>query len=461
MQNISNALQFESFVLNILRTESRKEGKTILAGPETGPDYGFDAIAPDGFSNLPGPCVIEIKYSASWDILRRVVDRSFRTNYNFASLLLITNQSSYRLKKLKANLHNRFPNFEIEIYGKEEIDQLSSKNPEAAFTYDRKYLNQAVEIFEERDPRDITKQNLESLKSAYLEDQLVLFLGAGVSLASGLPAWGSLLNSLSISLVEKNPAFKKIISSKESLVEYFKSEIPASPLITARILRDSLGNNFPEHVRKSLYLNFNPSKSSELVEEIGALCVPGRMRQGLVSVVTYNYDEIIEIELQKRSVNYYVVVSEGDTPSKNELPVFHPHGFLPLKGKLNTKYRESLVLSEEAYHSQFIDPYAWPNITQLNLLRNNVCLFVGLSMTDPNLRRLLEISHQKRPGVRHYAILKDHWKPNKKLKNLGDMDKISNVFRGLEESTFNKLGVSVIWVNEHSDTPSIIREIRK
>ena len=458
MQDISYAFQFESYVLNILRAVSRKEGKIILAGPETGSDYGFDAIAPDGISNLPGPCVIEIKYSASWESLRKVIDRSFRTNYNFASILLITNQSSSRLNKLKANLHDRFPNNVIEIYGKEEIEQLSSKNPEAAFTYDKKYLNQAVEIFEDRDVNAITNQNLASLKSAYLEDQLVLFLGAGVSLASGLPSWGSLLNSLSISLVEKNPAFKSLKSSKGSLVEYFKSEIPASPLITARILRDSLGNNFPEYVRKGLYLNFDSTKSSKLVEEIGALSVPGRMRQGLVGLVTYNYDEIIEIELQKRSVDYYVIVSEGNIPSKNELPVFHPHGFLPFKGNLNTKYRESLVLSEEAYHSQFNDPYAWTNITQLNLLRNNVCLFVGLSMTDPNLRRLLEISHRKRPGVRHYAILKDHWKPNK---NLGDINKISNVFRGLEESTFNKLGVSVIWVNEHSDTPGIIREIRK
>jgi len=460
MQEKSKGAEFESFIFNLLKAEARKERKTIHFAPEIGPDYGFDAIAPDGFWNLPGPCVIEIKYYINTEIIERILRRTLRTNLKFSSLLLITNSPPSRLKKLKSSLQNRFPDVELEIYGKEKIKDLSSKHPEAAFTYDRAYLNQAVEILEKRDFNEITKQNLESLKSAYLEDQLVLFVGAGVSLASGLPSWESLLNRLIISLIDNNPSFKSLVDSREHLVELFKSEIPASPLITARILRDSLGNDFSDSVRSSLYLDFDPSKSSEIVEEIGALCVPGRVRQGLASVVTYNYDEIIEIELRRRSVDFFIVVSEGDTPSKNELPIFHPHGFLPFKGNLNLKYRKSLVLSEEAYHSQFIDPYAWPNITQLNLLRNNVCLFVGLSMTDPNLRRLLEISNQKRPGVRHYAILKDHWKPNKKIGEIAGIGKVTNVLRGLEESTFNKLGVSVIWVNDHSDVPNIIREIR-
>ena len=56
-----------------------------------------------------------------------------------------------------------------------------------------------------------------------------------------------------------------------------------------------------------------------------------------------------------------------------------------------------------------LEPYNWANITQLNYMINNTCVFIGLSMTDPNMRRLLEIAAQKRTDIkdtcRHYAIM--------------------------------------------------------
>ena len=42
-----------------------------------------------------------------------------------------------------------------------------------------------------------------------------------------------------------------------------------------------------------------------------------------------------------------------------------------------------VVFSEDAYHSQFMEPFSWSNLIQLNKLGQSTCLFVGLSLTDP------------------------------------------------------------------------------
>lgn len=451
---------FERLVLGLLKAEAESTNKTLLTGIEAGASYRFvDAIAPEGFLDLPGPCLIEIKLSARIDMLQRTIDRMRRGDIRWESILLVIDEPHSRLEKTTSSLKKHFPDLILKIIGREAISSLKEKHPEVALVYDEQLFDKAITAFGTRETKKTPAQYLNSLRSAFQKDQLVLFLGAGVSLASGMPSWNELLNRLTNSLVQDHPTIGTTKANEKEIVDYFKSEIPDSPLITARILRDSLGDKFPDYVRKALYEQYNPDNSSEIVREIGGLCVPGRSRQGLVSLVNYNFDEIIERELDKRIVSYLVVISEEDTPSPNELPVYHPHGFLPHKGSLASKHRSSLVLSEDSYHSQFIDPFSWPNITQLNLLRNNVCLFVGLSMTDPNLRRLLEISQKKRPGQRHYVILKDHWSPSNKSKKSITLT-LANVFRGLEEASFAKLGISVIWVDDHKGVPSILRSIR-
>jgi len=453
-------IQFEKLVLGLLKAEAENLGKIIVSGIEAGAEYRFvDAIAPHGIWNLPGPCLIEIKINPSVFILKKTLERIRRSNIQSKSILLVINEPQSKVEHISQSLKKYFPDLPLAIIGNDKINELKNKYPDIAFLYDVNIFDKAIESFESRDRKESSLQYLSALQTAFQNDQLVLFLGAGVSLASGMPSWSNLLNRLTNLLVKEHLSVIASAENEDEVIDYFKSEAPDSPLITARILRDSLGDKFPDYVRRALYENYKTTTSSALVKEIGGLCVPERARQGLVAVVNYNFDEILEQELERRSVSYLVVISEDDTPSPNELPIYHPHGFLPFKEKLTSKHRNSLVLSEEAYHSQFIDPYSWTNITQLNLLRNNVCLFVGLSMTDPNLRRLLEISQKKRPGLRHYVILKDHWIPSRKDMNI--TQKIANVFRGLEEASFAKLGVSVIWVDEYDEIPGILRSIRK
>ena len=81
----------------------------------------------------------------------------------------------------------------------------------------------------------------------------------------------------------------------------------------------------------------------------------------------------------------------------------------------------------------------------------NTCLLIGLSITDPNLRRLLDISKRKdESGIaKHYIIKK---KPN------GSSDFIKTQML-LEEQDSISLGLNVFWINDYDEIPDILNRI--
>jgi hypothetical protein len=109
-----------------------------------------------------------------------------------------------------------------------------------------------------------------------------------------------------------------------------------------------------------------------------------------------------------------------------------------------------IVFSEDSYHDQFVDPFSWSNLTQLNKFTQNSCLFVGLSMTDPNLRRLLDVAKRRdgKGGNRHYVI----------LKRSSDSSR-NRMMESLREQDAASLGISILWVDEFGEIPRLIKSI--
>jgi hypothetical protein len=453
------AVEFERLALSLLRADALSTDKQLFIGPEAGVRFRYaDAIAPSGYAELPGICLVEAKYTHSIENLIFALRRFRKPIPEVKSVLVVTNLSSKDVREAEKAARGllKIPH---RILGEREIETLAKKYPAVALSYDISFFDEAVESFGKSDVDSQTSSKMSALQSAFKEDQLVLFLGAGVSLSANLPDWPQLLNRLALDLLKTHPDVARTQKESKELLSYFRSNAPTSPLITARLLSDSV-QDFPQKVRTALYTDYGNKNASPLIQQLARLCVPGRANQGLAAVVTYNFDDLLESELTRLSINYHVVIAEEDSPTREELPVYHPHGFLPREGEIAAIHENALVLSEDAYHNQFIDPYSWPNITQLNLLRNHVCLFVGLSMTDPNLRRLLEIAQIKKPGARHYVILKDNWTPTAKKRASKTLRVIGRVFRGLEETSLSRLGISVIWVQKHSQIASIISTIK-
>lgn len=165
-----------------------------------------------------------------------------------------------------------------------------------------------------------------------------------------------------------------------------------------------------------------------------------------------------------------------------ELPLYHVHGFLPQKGKLDSN--NSITLGESTYHSQYLNTYSWNNLIQLNKFIDKCCLFIGSSLTDPNIRRLLDIAIKQSStnSAKHYIIKRKHnkdtieakiqsiLKKDKELSNskvsaeLG-LNKTSEllieIVEKFEENDLLSLGVNTIWVNDFNEIPSILKQIRE
>jgi len=134
--------------------------------------------------------------------------------------------------------------------------------------------------------------------------------------------------------------------------------------------------------------------------------------------------------------------------SGDELPVYHVHGMIPQSRPIAS----TPVLSEKEYHTLYKESFYWSNVVQLQAFSRTTCFFVGLSMNDPNLRRLLDISRNGIDALNkdasvgrpcHYAILERkslapaHPDPAKDLEHFT-----------MQERMMEDLGINVIWFEQ-------------
>lgn len=299
---------------------------------------------------------------------------------------------------------------------------------------------------------------LRELRNGYERDELVLFLGSGVSKGvagegeKALPTWRELTKRLISRIIEDKYSEKYIYTNVMESIDETTNDF--SPIALGRFIKNNFNeeNKFVEELRKALYLKYERRNNTDSsLHSIAKLCHSPRGRVGIFAIVTYNYDDLLEYYLNDLGIRYYSIIQPNEFASSIEIPIYHVHGFLPQTGNLTEEMKKSVIFGEFEYHNQYTDPYSWQNLLQLNLLREKTVLFVGLSMNDPNLRRLLDIAYRYSKISKHYAILEDHWK----MKDEG----LSNMLRTMEESTLQEMGINVIWHREFSEINTIIDNI--
>lgn len=435
---------------------------------------GPDMILPDGIDDENGCIAVEIKSLRQKQMSLNVIYNTIR-RFTFDRgeinklLIIFVNELPSEIRERIKGKEEQL-NFELIIWDIDDLVSLFSKNMnlfiETYNNLDSILLRDTVQVgIKANNDYYLIKRKkyIEQLKSQYKKDNIVLFVGAGASYEANIPTWNSLISELYVSLIDKLLKTHQIEindEDKEKIKESVINQNGNSLLIQTRFLKNSFKENFDESVREILYKNV--VETSDLLEEIGQLCIPNRGKLGIRAIIDYNFDDLIERNLKRLRVKHQSIYAEAMHPDLDALGVYHVHGFLPQdKEDYNDLGNTLLVFSEDGYHKLMLDPYNWANISQLNFMVNNTCLFIGLSMTDPNMRRLLEIAAQKKYDddlCQHYVIMRRF-----KINNSGKSESIKrfeNVNESLQEDFFKSLGVNVIWVNDYDEIPNLLKQIK-
>ena len=145
---------------------------------------------------------------------------------------------------------------------------------------------------------NIKSQAIKNLVEAMNDDELIIFVGAGVSANSGLPSWSKLIKEL-----------KKELSLEDDVNDYLK---------IAQIYYNKWGRQ--KYIQKinSIFYNFSDAVPNTIHREI--------LKIQPAHIITTNYDNLLEDILYKSVRTYDVVKKNEDIPyikSKHYLIKMH------------------------------------------------------------------------------------------------------------------------------------------
>ncbi|MBD8075466.1 SIR2 family protein [Bacillus thuringiensis] len=480
---------FERYILLMLREYLTNDN--VVFEPISSPKFRFDALVGRGFDNLQGPIGIEIKIlKNSKEVLNSIsqfislIEKTIDSTTDVNTVLFIfgneiTSVSRRKIKDYIERSNITSPQIEIwdiqdleekfkdlEVVSKEIIDNIEY----LSLNYDNK-KKQDKNFNANKEPKHI-----ESLREIYKSEGLTLFLGSGISKSSGLPIWNELIGKISVDVLSNIMNLENYLE-KDLIAEELSLQLAGNPLTAANYLETGFkirnGHSetqqekikFYNAIKEALYSRYEEnSDNNEQMEIIAKAIVNSKKKgiYGLNKVITYNYDDLLEVYVDRISSDFLYESIYDDFNVKTDIfPIYHVHGFLPLNSTKYANYsmqEQDIIFSEESYHELQMTPYSWRNLVQINALREDVVLMLGLSVDDPNIRRLLKII-SKSSEKKYYVLLKKYSAGNLYKIEKSVVNDFVEKHTSILEATFEKLGVNIIWFDNYNDLPNILLQI--
>lgn len=234
-------------------------------------------------------------------------------------------------------------------------------------------------------------------------EHFTFVVGAGVSLDSGLPDWDKLVRRIAEKITPPVHAHMALADRDEPMRK-------AEYVIQMRLA--STGGGIESIVQDSLYEKVSGLSPGSLAQSLCELILALERR---ASIITTNFDEVLEASLDslgaspriqrftlKQRKQWKGVLSN---PS-SDIPIMHLHGVLPRVGTAKRPF----ILTE----SHFLRYGKDARRVVKQALDASTVVFVGVSMTDPNLIGPLWDTRHSRgncfvlvvpsPSTRHEAI---------------------------------------------------------
>lgn len=297
------------------------------------------------------------------------------------------------------------------------------------------------------------KQAIAALQKAFKAGKITLYLGAGVSVANGLPSWDQLILAMYFAAIseEKMKGWRPFPNYLYAIAEFQLNRSQEPLEIMARKIRKYYPSpkDFLKNLKMTLYQGFMHEGTESLqpmdahaltaanptLAAVASLCNASKPARGkgIRSVITYNYDNLLEMALTPDSFN--PIFNQSGRCDKG-LPVFHVHGYVPADEQQGSR-GEDIVFTEDQYHQSAQDPYSWRNLIQIQALSRSVGLMVGLSLADRNMRRFLDAVKRSPLQSQNFALLR---KTKHREATNQDLDRIHEKAKGYMEK-FQRSGL--------------------
>lgn len=228
------------------------------------------------------------------------------------------------------------------------------------------------------------------LVKSFREKKASFFIGAGLSRGVNLPDWYTLL----CELIDRTEV---VIANSKDYANECRELIkkPEEFLTVAQELREKLGpDEFNKYIRERFVDNRpEPNDVFKLIVSIA-----------YNYIITTNYDYLIEdayAYIHRKTPKIYTY-KQAQAMADN---IWNGYPFI-LKAHGDADEPDKIILTEKDYRNLIHAEVGYKSILQV-LFTTNTILFLGTSLTDPELRLLLGFLRNSyhEGGPKHYALM--------------------------------------------------------
>jgi hypothetical protein len=317
-----------------------------------------------------------------------------------------------------------------------QIQRLTSRAAELAGRLD-------VEVAPATRPRYFRDPSLAQAveRVAEHDGRLTFVVGAGASMEADLPSWSTLIRRL---LEQVGADRFASTPDRDEWIGAIEDEGLLAAAAIAEVLAPS-DDAFRTMLRDALYGDRPMTQyfPQALTREVARL--KSRLG-GELTIATGNFDGLLEAALNLETdfrVRSYVV---GRAEEPGEAAVYHLHG------RLMPEYSRTgqLVLSEASY-SLTQTAESWQDRFMSQALTDTLCVFLGLSFSDPNLIRWV-YRNARQDAQRHIALFVRQASP-------GISDDVRPELERAARARWDRCRVDSIWVDFFGEVAQFVHEV--
>lgn len=228
------------------------------------------------------------------------------------------------------------------------------------------------------------------LKESYRNGSFGIYIGAGMSRASGLPDWGTFLDDL----IDYSHANHHIDSAKQSELKVLNKN-SGNYLLLAEELKDILSSDLPKYIKQKF--------DDKSLTPSDTLCKIVKLRYKFI--VTTNYDTLIEKAYAKVFADIPNPLTYKNASAINYNILNSEPFILKAHGDAKSAANE-VILTEKDYRNIIFKEKGYQSVLHVLFSTCNI-LFLGASLKDPELKLLLGYIHNIFHGGSpdHFALI--------------------------------------------------------